>query len=693
METITLPWWKQAPFTRLLPPFISGIVFRWYWPVPAWLTATLLLVSGTGLLIFSVLQLSARFRFHRVSGGFIHVLLLGIGIWVVQIHTPAPAFPEETAHPFSGIATLRAPLAEKTHTWQTTATISRMAGGQQPAAVPEKVILYFPKDSLAASLHHGDRLVLRKQLQPIRNLGNPAGFDYRRYCAGHQLRYQAYLQPGDWQPLHQNTRSWLVQLMDHTRTSVITSLRRYIPDSTAAGLAEALLIGYRNDLDSELRQSFARTGVIHIIAISGLHLGIVYWLLSLVFKPLTRHRNTRWLAPFLTIAGLWFFSLLAGGTPSVLRAAVMFSFIVIGQHLHRPVSVYNSLAASAFLLLCYNPFWLWDVGFQLSYTAVLSIVLFTKPVYGLFFFRYRLPDRIWKLLSITLAAQVLTAPLTIYYFHQLPLLFPLTNLIAIPLATLILFGGLLLCATAFIPAIAAVTGWCLYYLIHGLTGYISQINRLPFASWSHLSISLVQLVCLWLFLAGLAIAWLQKKRQGIWMGLAGLLCFACLRTTDFYQASRQQQIIVYNVPHHRAIDFISGRDYIFRGDRLLEKAGPLRRSYLEPARIRYRLRPAPTAPLVQYHQLCRFANQQVLLIDRTPELPAVIHKIHIDLVILSHNPPLLIAELTRVFDCGRIIMDASNSRTRIRQWQADCKKMQVPYFSIPDSGAFVMPVN
>jgi competence protein ComEC len=215
-----------------------------------------------------------------------------------------------------------------------------------------------------------------------------------------------------------------------------------------------LLIGYKDDLDKTLVQSYSNTGVVHVIAISGLHLGLIYWLLLKLFWPLQKRRDLKWLRPILIIAGLWLFSLLAGMQPSVIRSAVMFTCIVLGETWTRKSSIYNTLAFSAFLLLFINPYWLWDVGFQLSYIAVLSIVIFMQPIYNWFYIKNKALDFIWKLNAVTLAAQILTVPVSIYHFHQFPLSFMFTNFVAVPLSSLILLGEIVLCVVSFIPIVA-----------------------------------------------------------------------------------------------------------------------------------------------------------------------------------------------------------------------------------------------
>ena len=332
------------------------------------------------------------------------------------------------------------------------------------------------------------------------------------------------------------------------------------------GLAEALLIGYKDDLDKNLVQSYTNTGVVHIIAISGLHLGLIYWLFVQVLKPLKRKKISKWLNPIIIISGLWIFSLLAGGQPSVLRSAVMFSCIVLAASLSRKTSIYNTLAFSAFILLCIDPYWLWDVGFQLSYVAVLSIVIFMKPIYNLFFIKNKILDFIWKLNAVSIAAQLLTTPFSIYHFHQFPNFFLLTNFVAVPLSSIIVLGEIFLCAISFIPFLALLAGKIISWLIWVMNSYIQKIESLPWSLWGGMQINIEQTVLLIIAVAGFGYWLLEKQKAGAIAGVMGALLFICLRSSSFYQAYHQKKLIVYNIPRHQAIDIINGRDYFFVGD-------------------------------------------------------------------------------------------------------------------------------
>jgi len=475
---------------------------------------------------------------------------------------------------------------------------------------------------------------------------------------------------------------------------VLNILRQNITEEKELGLAEALLIGYKNDLEQSLVQSYTNTGVVHIIAISGLHLGLIYWLLSLLLKPLQKAKRMKWLRPVLTITGLWLFSLLAGAQPSILRSALMFTCIVLGESLSRRTSIYNTMAVSAFLLLCINPFWLWDVGFQLSYAAVLSIIIFMRPVYNWFYIPNKLLDFIWKLNAVTIAAQILTVPIGIYHFHQFPNLFLLTNFVAVPLSSLILLGEILLCCISFIPPVAVFIGKLLSFLIRTMNRYIEEIETIRFSLWDGLHISITQAVLLLIFTTGISYWLMEKQKKGLITGLVALLSFFSLRSYSFAESERQQKIVVYNVPQKRAIDFINGRNYYFAGDSDLLADDFARNFHLKPSRIRFRIKEYRQLDnLTIYDNYVRFLNKNVLLLDQSVQFKSVEKKPVVDLLVISKNPRLYIGKLSKTLDIKQVVFDGSVPSWKSRYWKKDCDSLQIPWHDVAIQGAFVMKLN
>jgi competence protein ComEC len=390
-----VPAWKEAPFLRLLVPFILGIIVQWYLPVPFFLILDIFILLIILLLLFNSIKIFFQFRYYWINGILINSIIFFVG--AILIYT------NDSTHSTDCIkncyqdndiivAKLSEPLSEKEKTFKAEASVTEIIGKKNEQDVKGSIIIYFQKDSSLSSVGYGSQIVFKKSLQLIKNAGNPESFDYQRCCAFNNVYYQVFLKSKDFVVVNAKEENPITKFLFFARSKTIAIFQKYIPGEKEKGFAEALLIGYRDDLDKTLVQSYTNTGVVHIIAISGMQLAFIYIFLLLVFKPFAKFRLIKILRPITILATLWLFSSMSGASPSVLRAAVMLTCIVIGESFLKRTSIYTNLAASAFLLLCCNPYWLWDVGFQLSYSAVLSIVIFMKPIYNLFYIQNKILD-------------------------------------------------------------------------------------------------------------------------------------------------------------------------------------------------------------------------------------------------------------------------------------------------------------
>ncbi len=692
-------YWKKIPFLKLLLPFMGGIVTAWYLQPPLRLWLLLLLSGIASLAFFFFIPLLTRFRFSFLAGLASALILFSLGAmltWQEDIRHRPDWLGNKYSSGDALLVTLDEPLVEKSNSFKAIANALYLINGNGATPVNGRLILYLKKDSCLEKLAYGSTLLLKKPLQEIKSTGNPGGFDFKQYSFFHGITHQVYLQPGEFELLFGKRENWLKKRIIESGRNIVNTLRRYIPGEKEAGLAEALLIGYKDDLDPALVQAYTNTGVVHIIAISGLHLGLIYWLLTLLLKPLLRYRKTKWLRALLIITGLWAFSLLAGAQPSVLRSALMFSCIVIGETFARRTSVLNTLAVSAFLLLCYNPFWLWDAGFQLSYAAVLSILLFMRPVYNWFYIKNKLLDAFWKLNAVTLSAQVLTIPFSIYHFHQFPASFILTNFLAVPLSSAILLAEIFLCMISFFPWLSVLSGKIISFLIWFMNAWVERAGRIPFLLWENLQLSITQAISLLLLIVAASYWLMEKSKPAFFTALAALLIFTTERTASFVQASRQQKIIVYNVPKKRALDLIRGRNAVFAGDSDLRTNDFARNFYLKPARIRHRVcETGRLDGLTRYKNYIRFGGRNILLIDQELSfniLPGN-RKPVIDLLVLSKNPVLYLTELAAALDIKQVVLDGSVPAWKAVYWKKDCDSLQIPWHDVAANGAFVMNLN
>lgn len=691
-----IPIWKTSPLLRLLLPFIAGIVVQWYFPIQLSVILLSAVCFTLSYLLFYLLPLSLQFKLQSLQGLLINLFILTAGLiitWQKDIRHSNNWYGNFYHDSDYIIVRIDEPLTEKTKSYKAEGYVESVVSNDYLIPCNGKLLLYFSKDSAVKQLRYGDKILISKSLQRIKNSGNPGAFNYERYAAFQQTFHNVFLKESDWVLLKEKNIDPFWKFIYTAREKIIHSLQKSISNSRdELGIAEALLIGYTNDLDKDLVQAYSNTGVVHIIAISGMHLALIYVMLVWLFARIPGIKRSKWLQVILILGCLWLFSLLTGGSASVLRSAVMFTFITIGKNFFKQASIYNSLAASALFLLCYNPYYLWDVGFQLSYLAVVGIVIFQKPIYNLIYIKNKWIDKVWQMVAITTAAQLLTFPVCIYYFHQFPLLFLITNLVAVPLSTIILYAEIFLVAFSWIPFVVIyagkITGWMLWVM----NRFILYINDLSFAVWDKIPATAITT---WL-LYGVVIftaAWLlNKQKMNLRLAISALCCFIISQGFIFWKVKQQQKMIVYNIPQHRGIDFVIGNSYQFIGDSILLQEGLLQNFHLKPGRIALQLnhRSNSLATLIHQDGFYQFGNKRILLIDQPIAFEVPAQKINVDIIIISKNPKLYIPQLASVFNCNQYVFDASNSLWKIGKWKEDCDKLNLRFHSVPEQGAFIL---
>lgn len=685
--------WKQMPFARLLIPLMLGISTQWYLQPDPSISLVMFVSSFVAAVLLSLLGLQWRYRLRWVQGNMINVGVAALGMLLTH-QQDISNNPEWVGQHYENnhavIATLTEPLTEKAKTFKAEATINAIQVNNEWKNVVGKVILYFRKDSIEPAVTIGSRVLFVNKLQPIRNSGNPGAFDYARYCAFRGIHHQVFVKQGEYKTITSTGEMSLSMWLNTIKAYVLSVLKTHIDGKEESGVAEALLVGYRNDLDKDLVQAYSNTGVVHIIAISGLHLALIYGIMIWLLHPLKKTRGGVILSSLIIIVVLWMFALIAGAAPSIVRSAVMFSLIIVGQLLNRKGSIYNVLAGAAFVMLCYDPFYLWDVGFQLSFTAVLSIVLFMQPVYRWFYIRNKFLDGLWKLTAVTLSAQVLTFPIIIYYFHQFPLMFVLSNFVAVPLSALILKLELLLVAFSFSENICHYIGFLLHYLLWFLNSFIRSIDKLPYAVYDNIHVNVLQAYLLYGLIIAAAFWLLQKWHRAMYVAAVFLLMFVLVDGWEKRRTLASAKMIVYNVPKHHAIDFVEADSYQFVGDSNVLKEAMLTNFHLKPARTQYRLRQQQHLQSLAFQKpFIYFNNKRILVIDRPLKFEGG-KKIPVDVIVLTKNPKVYITNLHKAFDCHQFVFDATNPQWKINLWEKDCDSLNLRHHSTPEKGAFVM---
>ena len=483
-------------------------------------------------------------------------------------------------------------------TYATTLRVSavRVAGVWHLAMGSIRVSI--PRDSGVVAPQYGELWVVRGAPTPSKAPLNPGEFDYRRYLAYHQIYHQQFIHPDQYQKIGLAPPSLLKAVAMRAARVVEGVFKQYVKQPRESAMASALVLGLKDDIDQETKQAYAATGTTHIMAVSGLQVGLLFgavtWLLSLL--PGRRGAFFRFVTAALGLAAIWSYAFLTGLSASVLRAAVMFTFIIVARATQRQTNIFNTLAVAAFCLLCYDPYLLCDVGFQLSFLAVISIVYLQPRIVNWFdvqgyFIEQQRPwqhnavqrfwkaaswagNWIWQATALSLAAQVATFPLGLFYFHQFPLSFLLSNLVAVPISSgavyvglgLLVLKGLVALIGLGAPALAAgldlglmAIAWVFETLIRWFNDYIFWIGRmLPDALITNIHVTAPQA---WLvFAVLLALLTFFRLKHLAWLGVAcGLLSvFAGSRVWAAHQLAPDERLIVYSIPRRSVVGFWQG---------------------------------------------------------------------------------------------------------------------------------------
>jgi competence protein ComEC len=424
-------------------------------------------------------------------------------------------------------------------------------------AVMGQTLVYLEKDSSRELPCYGELIAFETKFNPIVSNNNPFEFNYARYLKIHDVHEQAYLKSEDWKK---------GDFQGNVFMSKILSLRSFfssvIEDSGMKDknkmVAKALLLGQKEFLDKEVLRSYSSAGAMHVLAVSGLHVGIVMLIFGFFFKPLKKIRNGKTIYLILILGVIWFYALITGLSPSVMRAAVMFSFIVFGQELQRETSIYQSLMVSAVVLILIEPYIIFQVGFQLSYLAVLGIVFIQPKIYNYWYVKNKVLDKAWQITAVSIAAQLATFPLGLYYFHQFPNFFMISNLIVIPLAFVLLIAGIIYLMTWWIPVISEMVLWIFDFLLAALNRGVEWIEKLPYSIMWGISISWYEVFLIYALLIGFIAAKLTKKMSFLFGSLTLLMVLVGLNINEKVSVSTENKVFIYNVKNELAFDVFYG---------------------------------------------------------------------------------------------------------------------------------------
>ncbi|MGV8095288.1 MAG: ComEC/Rec2 family competence protein [Mangrovibacterium sp.] len=544
-----MKFFRNHPFVKLLSFQLAGICMANFLPV----AGKLFLVLPLALVLLLVkLIKKKKYPYDLIHSAILSFLIVTISFINVRNRQDHPHIIDDELRYFE--AQMLTYPVEKTNSLQ--AVIKILQANSSPLN-RKKVIVYLEKGNKALQLRAGDRIFAKATISEIKNSGNPFEFNYRNYMSRKHICYRAYIASENY-TIEKNDRPSIWIAINRFQEKLVSGLKKGLSSDQAFQIVSALALGYRDELTRETQSYFISTGAMHVLSVSGLHVAMVFLFLNFLFAFLKRSYAWHFLYFFIIVICLWGYALLTGFSPPAQRATIMFTFILAGNSLNRPASIYNSIAASAFFLLLFDPDLFFDVGFQLSYMAVVSIVFFYAKFTKLIKTENRILKYTWQLLCISIAAQIGTFPLSIYYFNQFPVYFWLSNFIVVPA------GYLILGLTGAFFAFSHFENVTLFVaqLLCSITDFtlllLKKIGELPFAVIEGLSISFIQFTCLFLVLGFSIFFIVYKKHAFFFAGLLFLFLFQFEGLTQKINLFNQRKLIVYQ-SKERLIHLINGR--------------------------------------------------------------------------------------------------------------------------------------
>jgi competence protein ComEC len=681
-------------FVKALLPYLMGIGLAIGLPIGG-----MLWQLGAILLVISILLVLAHNKIKPLLTSNLTIWgLLFFGwiayVGVLNVHWASPKLHHQhythTANtPGLLIVQIEELPFEMPNTFRVVANIKARKQGDSLVPVTGKVMLLLPLDSASAKLNYGDELAINSKLQPIPPSLNPYEFDYSQYLANKHIYHQLAPKPTRWYATGNNAQNRPFAWLYATRNQALTILKNRIPDKALNGVAAAILLGYNHSLDNETRQRYTLTGSMHVLAVSGMHVGLLCFMLWGLLQPL-KAMNKLWLRLTLLLIVVWFYALITGMSASVLRAALMFSLYAIGETIKRKPDSLNIVAASALILLLWQPMHILDVGFQLSYLAVLGIIFFYNPLRNLWAIKQPAPRFLWEGTCISIAAQLATLPMILYYFHQLPLYALVANVGMLILAPAAMISGLLLLLFNWVPGLGWLLGKLLFISLWLMNETLGLIAQWPYVVWNAIYTKPTEMAVM----MGLVVCTMLATQMRLVKPMLGFGCLLVVllagNNLKLYQQKTQQQLIVYQYPDFTTIGNLNGLEgKIWADCEALEDTTKMERSVFPflhaNGNEKLEIDGLNKTNTNEYGML---GGKRIALLRRhsrrnVPNIP-----LKVDYLVVANNPSISMIQVKKVYQAKTIILDGSNNIKAAERWMQECRVLGLDCHNTRN-GAFI----
>lgn len=727
--------WHQVTLIRVVVPLIAGIateVLADYFGLPvkaiAILSAILFALSLIAAIAYGFIDVAKQYKWRNWNGATLSLMIGTFGFSYAYLYADihhAIHF-SNTENISTYVVRISEPPIDKPKTINAIAEVEEVVANGKYQKTIGRVLLKFSKDE-PALIAYGDVVAFKADVKLFAAPLNPEQFNYKQYQTNHNIFYTAYLNSDSWEKVG-SEGNLLFTYIYKIRDSFLKVLRRYVKDERDFGVATALMLGYRDYISDDIMHAYSSSGAIHILSVSGMHVGIMFIMLNVLLGWVDeRNRKAAITKSIFIIGFIWFYACLTGLSPSVLRSAMMFTVIQIGAVMLRHSNMYNVLAGSALLIILTNPLIITDVGFQLSYLAVVGIVYLypmvnswlsfgrDKPKHKdadwyiqplliakhdkLWVVKTWLPNFIWQIIAVSVAAQLATAPLALYYFHQFPWLFLPANIVTVVISNFVMLSGTALFAFSWLPYLSDALATCFSQLLHWLNQFTFWIDSMPAALQRYISIYWWEAVIILLLVWLIAEYFKEKEEQKqlVRAPVIILLLVAGLAIWNSYEGlvqGQQQKLVVYNVMKKSAVAYIDRQKVHYAMDSSVIHDRRTMNYNIDNhwAYLGIDARDEAQRIELPFGRLISMNGKQMLQIDKNakPIAQGLKEKLNVDYVIISHNAQVDMLSLNNICNYKQIIFDTSNKPKQLAKWKDECSKLNIAYYDVNDQGAFVV---
>lgn len=643
---------RRIPFLRLLLPLLIGIIVQYY--ILIHIGGIILFFGGICVMLSSYFITKNKqliFRWLFGAGMFLAFFAIGLLSTSVRQQHSSFAFPDIN-EVYSGVIS-DIPQRGQNHI---TCDIELNARNK-------KIVCYLPIDSLSASLMVGDQIAFLSKIQKFKNVDIGERFNYAQYMYNKGFCGFTYINEGRWEKTGKTIRSDIFTRALKWRQKIISVYQSLDLDENELAVLSALTLGDTNMLSYELTETFRTTGIAHILSVSGMHVGIIYLVLSTLLFFLPIQSKYSWIKQVCIILILWLYTFVVGLPPPAVRAAIMLTVFCIGTIFRTRIYSLNILMVTAFLMLLWNPLQFFDVGFQLSFAAVLSMFLLSPLLSKKINIKNRYLRYITNISIVSVSAQIGIAPLCLYYFGSFPTYFLFANILIVPFVSLFFYNAIAILIIKTIYAILPLYFFTKFIaisvIIHkALTKFTiiipSFFEHLPFSSFNNLKINLLTLFLLWGTIIA-SICFLKKKNPK-WLIITLCLVFICNSYIIKDILFNKNSLTVYNKPKNTHIQYYNGYKC-------------------------YNLENVSENSLFILN-----GKTYLILSDDVWKGCTSQSKFDLDYLHLSGNNLISLYSIKQIFNIKKVVLDSSLSAKTLKRLIMECEKLRIPYYDISNNG-------